>query len=240
MFNSNKLFKCLTLTFLFVIINTNIFASKSLEKKIKKLEAQVIEYEKKHLKTQNSKGYARKNSVAKITGLSKNDKRRKVIEKSKEINVELPEYDPETKTISVKNTSNVRIDAKAIGSVYSKKVYFNLSNEKSKKENYVGNDEITIENGNLILTEKFNNKQDISDLEVKLALVLSEELAAEKSKLNKNKNHSSTIVNKSGKRATTNKTNVLNKEKNSKKFDEKDVNVIVEGFDFINKVDSPI
>lgn len=243
MFNSKKLFKCLTLTFLFVVINMNIFASKNLEKKIKKLEAEVVEYEKKHLNKQNKKGYVNKNSVANITGLSKKKKKSKVIQKSKEINVEFPEYDPETKMVSVRNNYSVRIDARTIGSKYSNKIYLNPSSSNSKEsnfENYVGSEEIAVENGNLILTDKNSDKkQIISDIESKLILAFNEELASEKSKLSKNNNNKAVISKNSEKENIISENNITNN-KNEKKTIKKEVGVIVEGFDIINKVDAPI
>lgn len=240
MFNSKKFFKCLTLTFLFVISSINIFASKSLEKKIKKLEAEVIEYEKKHLNKQNQKGYTNKNAVAKITGLSDKEKKNKVIQKSKEINVELPEYDPETKMVSIRSNYIVRIDAKTIGSAYSKKVYLNVNNnaKDSNFENYIGSEEITVENGNLVLVDKNSNqKQIISDIESKLSVALNEELASEKSKLSKNNSTKSNIGKNSKKETNVGKSDIVN---NKKKPVKKEVHVIVEGFDIINRVDAPI
>ncbi|MDR1834992.1 MAG: hypothetical protein LBQ96_04240 [Fusobacteriaceae bacterium] len=71
-----------------------LFSASSLEKRIKKLELEVIEFERKTAgirKTKKKPAAVRDTPAGKIGG------------KPKEIHMEIPEYDPATKNIAVKN-----------------------------------------------------------------------------------------------------------------------------------------
>ena len=232
MISSKKIFKYFTLTFLFISIGINSYASKDMERKIKKLEAEVVRFEKEHLKEQNKKGYSNKRTTAKITGLTANTKKSKIIQKSKEINVEFPEFDPETKTVVVKGAlKNVKIDAKLLGSNYSKKIFINDSDNITEGKLLSGSEDIKIENGKLILSNKNNENQNTEiDITSKLEEIIVQEIAANKS------SQKNTLKTAQAKKETDKPVEKNpSKEKSSPPQKKKDVNVIIEGLDIINK-----
>ena len=227
MISFKKFFKYLTLTFLFTFFGMISYASKNMEHKIKQLESKVIEFEREQLEQQNKNGYRNRRTIAKITGLNVDSEKSEVIHRSKEIAIEFPEFDPETKTVSVKGAPRrVRIDAKVLGSSYSGKIFINNNNATN-------NNNISFENGDLIISDANNqNHGEKMDITSKLEEIIKEERITQ--------NYSRRIISTT---APSRNESVEFSEKEVPSTDvisapmenNKNINVIIEGLDIINK-----
>jgi hypothetical protein len=194
-------------------------ASDNLEKRIKKLEIEIIEFEKKNF-PQQKKAAPRKTTTSKPVSSNRRPK------KAKEIDVNFPEYDPNTKNIAVKKDAppesiKITVDVKELETTNPDKMLLSSENNPTQantttigiiKVNEMGNVEMFVENQNNHNME--NNLKDISVIG--------------KNKLDNMEVYSNDGISSTIKERGTNSSKQI-------VLAEKNINIKIEVFDYVNK-----
>ncbi|MDR3259418.1 MAG: hypothetical protein LBT51_07400 [Fusobacteriaceae bacterium] len=206
--------------FFCLFLCAKLLASDNLEKKIKKLEIEIIEFEKNNF-SEEEKTPSSKTTPPKRTYSNRRPKR------SKEINVNFPEYDPNTKNIAVKNqalpeSKKITVDVKKLETTYPDKMLLPSENV-STKDNTVTTGIIKVnEMGNVEMFVESQNKPNIENNLKDISIIGNNKLIDNKE--SPSNGDTSPIIEES---------DINSSEKVV--FVEEDINIKIEIFDYINK-----